>query len=94
MEKLAIRIMIGNRPYSMKVPMEDEQKVRNAGKELNKKIKDVSEKMNIEDLQDILAMISFELIVNENKSNKGIIENNDAQKKMNNLIKIIEEKIT
>ena len=41
----------------------------------------VSEKMNIEDLQDILAMISFELIVNENKSNKGIIENNDAQKK-------------
>ena len=29
MEKLSIKIMIGNRAYSMKVPMEEEQKVRN-----------------------------------------------------------------
>ena len=28
MEKLSIKIMIGNRSYSMKVPMEEEQKVR------------------------------------------------------------------
>ena len=28
MEKLSIKIMIGNRAYSMKVPMEEEQKVR------------------------------------------------------------------
>jgi len=67
MEKLSIRVMIGNRTYSMKVPIEDEQKVRNAGKELNKKIKDVSKKMNIEDLQDIL--------LNEvNKFNNAITE--------------------
>ncbi len=94
MEKLSIRIMIGNRTYSMKVPIEDEQKVRNAGKELNKKIKDVSKKMNIEDLQDILSMISFELMIEIDKSNKGITESNKAQEKINNLIKIIEEKIT
>ena len=94
MEKLSIRVMIGNRTYSMKVPIEDEQKVRNAGKELNKKIKDVIKKMNIEDLQDILAMISFELMVEINKSNKRITESNKAQEKINNLIKIIEEKIT
>ena len=52
MEKLSIKIMIGNRSYSMKVPMEEEQKVRLAAKELNKKISEVGKKMNIQDLQD------------------------------------------
>ena len=32
MEKLSIKIMIGNRAYSMKVPMVEEQKVRLAAK--------------------------------------------------------------
>ena len=50
MEKLSIKIMIGNRAYSMKVPMEEEQKIRLAAKELNKKISKVGKKMNIQDL--------------------------------------------
>ena len=49
MEKLSIRVMIGNRTYSMK-PKITRQRERSFYKELNKKIKDVSKKMNIEDL--------------------------------------------
>jgi cell division protein ZapA len=93
MEKLSIKIMIGNRAYSMKVPMEEEQKVRLAAKELNKKISEVGKKMNIQDLQDILAMISFELTIDANKSNYKIHENHEAQEKINTLIKLIDEKI-
>ena len=93
MEKLSIKIMIGNRSYSMKVPMEEEQKVRLAAKELNKKISEVGKKMNIQDLQDILAMISFELTIDANKSNYKIHENHKAQEKINTLIKLIDEKI-
>ena len=93
MEKLSIKIMIGNRAYSMKVPMEEEQKVRLAAKELNKKISEVGKKMNIQDLQDILAMISFELTMAANKSNYKIHENHKAQEKINTLIKLIDEKI-
>ena len=93
MEKLSIKIMIGNRAYSMKVPMEEEQKVRLAAKELNKKISKVGKKMNIQDLQDILAMISFELTIDANKSNYKIHENQQAQEKINTLIKLIDEKI-
>ncbi len=93
MEKLSIKIMIGNRAYSMKVPMEEEQKVRLAAKELNKKISEVGKKMNIQDLQDILAMISFELTIDANKSNYKIHENHKAQEKINILIKLIDEKI-
>ena len=93
MEKLSIKIMIGNRAYSMKVPMEEEQKVILAAKELNKKISKVGKKMNIQDLQDILAMISFELTIDANKSNYKIHENHKAQEKINTLIKLIDEKI-
>lgn len=93
MEKLSIKIMIGNRAYSMKVPMEEEQKVRLAAKELNKKISKVGKEMNIQDLQDILAMISFELTIDANKSNYKIHENHEAQEKINTLIKLIDEKI-
>jgi cell division protein ZapA len=93
MEKLSIKIMIGNRAYSMKVPMEEEQKVRLAAKELNKKISEIGKKMNIQDLQDILAMISFELTIDANKSNYKIHENHKAQEKINTLIKLIDEKI-
>jgi cell division protein ZapA len=93
MEKLSIKIMIGNRAYSMKVPMEEEQKIRLAAKELNKKISKVGKKMNIQDLQDILAMISFELTIDANKSTYKIHENHEAQEKINTLIKLIDEKI-
>ena len=93
MEKLSIKIMIGNRAYSMKVPMEEEQKVRLAAKELNKKISKVGKKMNIQDLQDILAMISFELTIDANKSNYKNHEYHKAQEKINTHIKLIDEKI-
>ena len=47
----------------MKVPIEDEQKIRNIGKDLNKRISEIKSQMNIDDLQDILAMIAFKLSV-------------------------------
>ena len=37
----------------MKVPIEDEQKIRNIGKDLNKRISEIKSQMNIDDLQDI-----------------------------------------
>ena len=49
--------------------------------------------MNIQDLQDILAMISFELTIDANKSNYKIHKNHEAQEKINTLIKLIDEKI-
>ena len=54
----------------MKVPIEDEQKIRNIGKDLNKRISEIKSQMNIDDLQDILAMIAFKLSV-ELEDNKG-----------------------
>ena len=77
----------------MKVPMEDEQKIRNIGKELNKRISEIKSQMNIDDLQDVLAMIAFKLSV-EIEDNKGISnENKDAFTKLENIINEIDKKI-
>ena len=63
LENLSVKLVIGNRSYPMKVPMEDEQKIREIGKKLNNKITEIRTQMNIDDLQDILAMIAFKLAV-------------------------------
>tara|TARA_B100001996_G_C18614285_1_gene575045 strand:+ start:60 stop:344 length:285 start_codon:yes stop_codon:yes gene_type:complete len=90
---LSIKLVIGNRSYPMKVPMEEEQKIRNIGKELNKKISEIKSQMNIDDLQDVLAMIAFKLSV-EIEDNKGISnENKDAFNKIENIINEIDKKI-
>jgi cell division protein ZapA (FtsZ GTPase activity inhibitor) len=77
----------------MKVPIEEEQKIRNIGKELNKKISEIKNQMNIEDLQDVLAMIAFKLSV-EIEDNKNLrSETDNAYQKINNIINEIDKKL-
>tara|TARA_B100000029_G_scaffold513680_1_gene613988 strand:+ start:1120 stop:1404 length:285 start_codon:yes stop_codon:yes gene_type:complete len=93
LENLSIKLVIGNRSYPMKVPIEEEQKIRNIGKELNKKISEIKNQMNIEDLQDVLAMIAFKLSV-EIEDNKNLrSETDNAYQKINNIINEIDKKL-
>ena len=77
----------------MKVPMEDEQKIREIGKKLNNKITEIRTQMNIDDLQDILGMIAFKLAVEieDKKSIKS--ESDDADEKIEYIIREIDKKI-
>ena len=93
MGNLSIKLVIGNRSYPMKVPMEDEQKIRNIGKELNKKISEIKSQMNIDDLQDVLAMIAFKLSVEIEDAKGASNENKDAFNKIENIISEIDNKI-
>ena len=93
MENLSIKLVIGNRSYPMKVPIEEEQKIRNIGKDLNKKISEIKNQMNIEDLQDVLAMIAFKLSV-EIEDNKNLrSETDNAYQKITNIINEIDKKL-
>ena len=93
MENLSIKLVIGNRSYPMKVPIEEEQKIRNIGKDLNKKISEIKNQMNIEDLQDVLAMISFKLSV-EIEDNKNLkSESENAYDKIDNIINEIDKRL-
>ena len=86
MDNLSIKIVIGNRSYPMKVPISEEQKIRKIGKELNNKISEVKKQMNIDDLQDVLAMIAFKLsvLLEENKNTEE--DSDKVYKKIDHII--------
>ena len=63
MEQLSVKIKIAGREYPMKVKPEDEERVRNAGHEINERIKKYKEQFGIEDKQDLLAMVAFDSLV-------------------------------
>ncbi|MFN3802856.1 cell division protein ZapA [Belliella pelovolcani] len=63
METLSIKIKIGDREYPMKVKVEDEAKIRHAGKLINDKIKRYREEFGLDDKQDLLAMAAFDCMV-------------------------------
>jgi len=65
MEKLSIKIRIGDRDYPMKVLAEEEERVRRAGKIINEKINIYKEKFGIDELQDLLAMVAFDSVVDK-----------------------------
>ena len=70
METLAIRLKIGTREYPMRVKIEDESKIRLAGKLINEKLKKYKEEFGIDDNQDLLAMVAFDCMVESLETNE------------------------
>lgn len=70
METLSVRIKIGDREYPMKVKVEDEAKIRQAGKLINDKIKKYREEFGLDDRQDLLAMVAFDSMIESMEQNK------------------------
>jgi cell division protein ZapA len=70
MEKLSIRIKIADREYPMKVEPDEESTLRNAGKRINEMIAAYKEAFNIDDKQDLLAMVAFDCLVEKTKALK------------------------
>lgn len=52
----------------MKVKPEEEQRVRNASKQINEKLKSYREQFGIDDKEDLLAMVAFDCLVSKMKT--------------------------
>lgn len=63
MGELSVKIKIADREYPMKVEADDEAKIRAAGKQLNERMKAYRDQFNIDDKQDLLAMVAFDCLV-------------------------------
>ncbi len=63
METLAIKLKIGDREYPMRVKIEDESKIRQAGKLINEKLRKYKDEYGLDDNQDLLAMVAFDCMV-------------------------------
>lgn len=68
MGELSIKIKILDREYPMKVKMEDEPRIRAAGKALNDRIRGYSQRFKIDDKQDLLAMAAFDSLIEKAKA--------------------------
>lgn len=72
MGELSIKIRIGDREYPMRIDSAEEEKIRIAGKLVNEKLRQFKEQFGIDDKQDLLAMTTFDSIVNMLKGNEQI----------------------
>lgn len=61
--ELSIKIKIADREYPMKVKVDDEEKIRRAGKIINQKLKAYRDQFGIDDKQDLLAMVAFDCLI-------------------------------
>jgi cell division protein ZapA len=63
MDELSIKIRIADREYPMKVRKDEEERVRSAARSINEKLKAFRDQYGLEDNQDLLAMVSFDSMV-------------------------------
>ena len=61
----------------MKVVADEEERIRQAGKLINEKIKNYREKFGIDDKQDLLAMVAFDSVVDKMEF-EGQTDSNDS----------------
>jgi len=80
METLSIRLKIGDREYPMKVKVQDEAKIRRAGKLINEKIKRYREEFGLDDKQDLLAMVAFDSMMEALELNETSAEGSEKVK--------------
>lgn len=94
MDNLSIKIRIADRDYPMKVKSDDEEKVRNAGKLINEKLRSYREQFGIDDKQDLLAMVAFDSVVDKLETEKQEKETDDSViQKINHLNHLVSQSL-
>ncbi|MFT6829163.1 MAG: cell division protein ZapA [Roseivirga sp.] len=92
---LSIKIKIGDREYPMKVKPEEEQRVRNAGKIINEKLKTYRDQFGIDDKEDLLAMVAFDCLISKMKIEQDITSiDSTTSGQLDQLEKIINAALT
>ncbi len=94
MEELSIKIKIADREYPMKVRLEEEEKIRAAGKLINEKIKHYRGQFGINDKQDLLAMVAFDALADKMADEKSLeIIDKTVVEKINHLNQLVSQAI-
>jgi len=70
MSDLSIKIRVADRDYPMRVSPQEEERLRQAGKLLNDRIKEFREQYGIQDKQDLLAMAALSTMADGLKVSK------------------------
>ena len=65
MEPIKIKLKIAEREYPLTVQPAEEERIRKASKLINERIAFYKERMRVADMQDLLAMVAFDSLMNK-----------------------------
>ena len=77
MDQLSKKVKIDDREYPLKVKLHEEERIRQAAKMLNEKVKQFRELFGKDDKQDLLAMSAFDLLVDKLRQEEKLALSNE-----------------
>ena len=87
-----INVVIGDRPYRLKINAIEEAMVRKAAKGINQKLKEFQQSFNSKDKQDYLAMIALLNTVEGMKNaNKKVVDEGPIGDKIDELDQLVSQ---
>ena len=87
MPKVSLKLEIAGRTYPISVLETEQERVLEASKTLNDAINALKKQYAVNDLQDLMAMASLQLILKSNQNHQG--ELNQLERKLDSLEKEI-----
>lgn len=78
MSELTISVTIAERPYRLTIQREEEEVIRKAANEINRKIKEYSSNFAFNDMQDLIAMVILEFSTKIIKFEENLEDNNNS----------------
>ncbi|MFM7388877.1 MAG: cell division protein ZapA [Bacteroidota bacterium] len=87
MPKVSLKLEIAGRTYPISVLETEQERVLEASKTLNDAINALKKQYAVNDLQDLMAMASLQLILKSNQNHQG--ELNQLERKLESLEKEI-----
>ncbi len=94
MSTLKVKINIAGRQYPLNVNADEEEAVRNAGKEINRLIQEFEDRYAVTDKQDAISMVALQMVTKYNLL-KQTGSGNDAEmdQKFGQLVEFIEREL-
>ncbi|MFA7448847.1 MAG: cell division protein ZapA [Weeksellaceae bacterium] len=94
MSELKVKINIAGRQYPLTINADEEEAVRNAGKEINTLIKEFEDRYAVTDKQDAISMVALQMASKYNLLKKSESGSEDQiSKKLSELTQFIEREL-
>ena len=86
-EPISIKVIIGGRPYPLRISWKNEEQVRKAAKLINEKLEKYMDKVAYRDYQDLLAIVALDYAIDSLKLEHKAV---DDKSELSNIIAHIE----
>lgn len=86
MAEIALKVLIAGRVYPITVKQEEEERVVEAAKRINDKIKEFEQNYSVRDKQDLLAMCALNLLATDQNTDKNSLGLEQELQQLNSFV--------